>query len=135
MKVEQLEQIAKEYANKMNGVNASNLFPETDETIGEIGAKDFIAGFDYAMSLNGWINAMDEQPNLIEKENYSPNVLTFCNGQLMIMCYCYNPSEDDAERGFFWANCNGQIDGECEWDDEYDVKFWQPLPSVECLTA
>jgi hypothetical protein len=131
MKTEQLEQIAKEYAQKMNGVNTNNLFPETDETIGEIGAKDFIAGFDYAKSLNGWINAIDEQPNLINDENYSPNVLAICNGQLMIMCYCYNPSEDDAERGFFWANCNGQIDGDAEFDDEYDVTFWQYLPSIE----
>ncbi len=84
---------------------------------------------------NGWINANEEQPLLIENEDYSPNVLAICNGQLMVMCYCYNPSEDDAERGFFWANCNGRIDGDAEFDDEYDVKFWQYLPSVEGFTA
>lgn len=136
MKIEQLEQIAKEYAEKVNGQYGETvLYPNTDETLNDITIKEFIAGFDYAMSLNGWINAMDEQPNLIENENYSQNVLAFCNGQLMVMCYCYNPSEDDAERGFFWANCNGQIDGDAEFDDEYDVKFWQPLPSIDGLSA
>lgn len=62
---------------------------------------------------------------MVENEDYSPNVLAICNGQLMIMCYCYNPSKDDTEKGFFWANCNGQIDGDAEFDDEYDVTFCQ----------
>ena len=82
-----------------------------------------------------WIDANEAQPLLVENEDYSPNVLAICNGQLMVMCYCYNPSEDDAERGFFWANCNGNIDGEAEFDDEYDVTFWQYLPSIEGFVA
>jgi hypothetical protein len=130
MKTEQLEQIAKEYAKRMNGVNVNELFPNTDETIGEIGAKDFIEGYNYAKAESGWINAIDEQPELINNENYSPNVLAVCNGKLMIMCYCYNPSEDDNERGYFWANCYGNIDGEAEFDDDYEVTFWQYLPEL-----
>ena len=86
------------------------------------------------LSKNGWINAMDEQPTLND-ENYSENVLAICNGQLMVMCYCYNPSEDDAERGFFWSNCNGKIDGDAEFDDEYDVTFWQYFPSIVGFVA
>lgn len=86
------------------------------------------------LSKNGWINAMDEQPTLND-ENYSENVLAICNGQLMVMCYCYNPSEDDAERGFFWSNCNGKIDGDAEFDDEYDVTFWQYFPSIVWFVA
>ncbi len=42
---------------------------------------------------------------------------------------------NDAERGFFWANCNGQIDGDAEFDDEYDVTFWQYLPSIVGFVA
>jgi hypothetical protein len=84
---------------------------------------------------NGWIDANEKQPLLVENEDYSPNVLAICNGQLMVMCYCYNPSEDDSERGFFWANCNGQIDGDAEFDDEYDVTFWQYLPSIVGFVA
>lgn len=81
-----------------------------------------------------WINANFEQPTLND-ENHSENVLAICNGQLMVMCYCYNPSEDDAERGFFWSNCNGQIDGDADFDDEYDVTFWQYLPSIVGFVA
>lgn len=130
MRIEQLEQHALEYAKKVNGqYGETELYPNTDETLNDITVKEFIAGFDYAMSLNGWINSMDEQPTLND-ENHSENVWAICNGQLMVMCYCYNPSEDDAERGFFWANCNGQIDGDAEFDDEYDVTFWQYFPSI-----
>jgi hypothetical protein len=89
----------------------------------------------FCQEKNNWISTKIALPELLPNENYSKNVLAFCNGQLMIMCYCYNPSEDDSENGFFWANCNGQIDGDAEFDDEYDVKFWQPLPSVEGLSA
>ena len=84
---------------------------------------------------NGWIDAIKEQPELIENEDYSPNVLAICNGQLMVMCYCYNPSEDESENGFFWSNCNGQIDGDAEFDDEYDVTHWQYLPSIVGFVA
>lgn len=87
------------------------------------------------LSKNGWIDANKEQPLLVENEDYSPNVLAICNGQLMVMCYCYNTSEDDNERGYFWANCNGQIDGDSEFDDEYNVTFWQYLPSIEGFVA
>lgn len=97
--------------------------------------KVFFAGVKFCQEKNNWISTKIALPELLPNENYSKNVLAFCNGQLMIMCYCYNPSEDDSENGFFWANCNGQIDGDAEFDDEYDVKFWQPLPSVEGLSA
>lgn len=40
------EQLAEEYAKKMNGENCSNLFPDLDDTIGEICKQDFIAGWD-----------------------------------------------------------------------------------------
>ncbi len=86
------------------------------------------------LSKNGWINVMDEHPTLNE-ENHSENVLAICKGQLMVMCYCYNPSEDESERGFFWSNCNGQIEGDAEFDDEYDVTFWQYLPSIVGFVA
>ncbi len=92
---------------------------------------------EYAMQFieqqSGWIDAEIEQPELIEDQNYSKNVLAICGGQLMVMCYCYNLSDDDDERGFFWANCNGQIDGDAEFDDDYDVTYWHHFPSVEAI--
>ncbi len=78
---------------------------------------------------HGWIDAKKYQPEVSE-ENYSDRVLAICDGELMVMCYCYNPSEDDEERGYFWANCYGDINGECEFDDNYEVQYWQPLPKL-----
>lgn len=79
---------------------------------------------------NGWINAKKEQPKLVEGENYSPNVLAVCDGELMVMCYVYMDGEDG---GFFWANCCGYIDGDPELDDDYDVIWWQYFPSIDGL--
>ena len=76
---------------------------------------------------NGWIDATKEQPTLNEKD-HSENVLAICNGQLMVMCYVYISGEDG---GFFWANCNGDINGEAEFDDDdYEVEYWQYLPKL-----
>lgn len=49
------------------------------------------------------------------------------------MCYCYIPSETEDEGGFLWANCYGQVDGDSQFDDNYEVKYWQPFPSIEGL--
>ena len=43
-----IELEAEKHVVKMNGINCGNLFPETDETIGDIGKKDFIAGYEFA---------------------------------------------------------------------------------------
>jgi hypothetical protein len=105
-----------------------------DECIGFIDGIQRVMDNINSLQVNSWQDANKSQPALND-ENHSENVLAFCNGQLMVMCYCYNPSEDDSERGFFWSNCNGQIDGDAEFDDEYDVTFWQYLPSIVGFVA
>ena len=77
-----------------------------------------------------WISVEDGTPEMLEGENYSKNVFAICKELhgLQVFCYCYNPSETDNERGFFWANCYQNIDGECEFDDNYTITHWQPLP-------
>ena len=79
---------------------------------------------------DGWISVKDRLPDLIEGENYSENVWTICDGERMVMCLCYNPSEDENERGYFWANCNGEIDGDAEHDDNYYPTHWQSFPPL-----
>lgn len=99
-----------------------------------------IGGFLYAINFfeyvyqflkcsknNNWIDATIKTPPLIDKENYSENVWAICNGELMIMCYCYIPGEDG---GFVWANCGGNIHGDAEFDDDYEVTHWQPFPKL-----
>jgi hypothetical protein len=78
-------------------------------------------------SKEHWIDAEKETPQLIDKENYSPNVLAVCKGQLSVMCYCYIDGEDG---GFVWASCNGNIDGDAEFDDNYEVTHWMYLPKI-----
>jgi hypothetical protein len=74
-----------------------------------------------------WIDAKKETPKLIEDELYSLNVLAVCNGTLAVMCYCCIPGEGG---GYMWANCNNQIDGEGEFDDDYEVTHWQYFPEL-----
>ena len=77
-----------------------------------------------------WIDAKKETPKLIKDEDYSENVLAVCNGQLSVMCYCYISGEDG---GYVWANCNEKIDGDAEFDDNYEVTHWQSFPSLPKL--
>ncbi len=79
----------------------------------------------------GWINGKKQTPALIDGEDYSKNVYAIVNGIVDIACYCYIAGE-----GFAWASCNGEINGDAEFDDDYDVTFWQPIPEkpTEVLT-
>lgn len=74
-----------------------------------------------------WIDVKERTPDLIEGKDYSENVLAVLNGRLAVMAYCYI-KDDDGGWFYAWANCYGNIDGECEWDDNYNVTHWMPLP-------
>ena len=77
-----------------------------------------------------WVDAKKELPKFIEGEDYSRNVLAVCNGALFVMCLCYIPGD---EGGFAWANCYGDIYGDWDFDDDYEVTHWQHLPSLPTL--
>jgi hypothetical protein len=74
-----------------------------DECIGFIDGIKTVMDNINSLQFNSWQDAKKSQPELNDN-NHSENVLAICNGKLMVMCYCYNPSEDESERGFFWAN-------------------------------
>jgi hypothetical protein len=77
-----------------------------------------------------WIDATKETPKLIEGKDYSPNVLAVCYGELKIMCYCWIDGVGNELGGYYWANCYGDIYGDAEWDDDYNVTHWQYLPTL-----
>lgn len=79
------------------------------------------------MKKDNWIDAAKETPKLIKDKNYSENVLAVSNGSLDVMCYCYIDGEDG---GFVWASCGSKINGDAEFDDEYDVTYWLPIPKL-----
>jgi len=74
----------------------------------------------------GWISCEDRKPNLIEGKDCSENVLAICNGRLSVMAYCYIHADENS--GYVWCTCNGDINGDAEFDDDYIVTHWQPLP-------
>ena len=82
---------------------------------------------------NNWISVEDKKPDIIDGEGYSENVLAVCDGRLMIMCYCYIEAGEDS--GYAWCNCYGDINGDGEFDDEYNVTHWMPLPSPPTTTT
>lgn len=92
--------------------------------------KVFRAGIKYSQERGDWNDAKIITPDLVENQDYSENVLAVVEGfkDVQVMCYCYNFSEDDKERGYFWANCYGKIDGEAEFDDNYTVTYWRSIP-------
>lgn len=75
---------------------------------------------------DGWVRVQDGLPPLIDDKDYSENVIAFCNGILMVMCYMYI-NEDGG--GYVWANCYGDIKGDAEFDDDYYPTHWMPLPT------
>jgi hypothetical protein len=77
-----------------------------------------------------WIDASKKTPEIIDGQNYSYNVLAVCDGELKVMCYTWVDSE---QSGYVWANCYGDITGEGEWDDNNEVTYWMPLPSLPKL--
>ncbi len=76
-----------------------------------------------------WISVKDEMPNINEvvfaiiKGSDSLHVFELVDADGI---------DDNGESGVFdvWANCYGNIDGSSEWDDDYDVTHWQPLPKL-----
>ena len=82
---------------------------------------------------NGWIDPAKHLPENMPGKDYSANVLALVEyrGKVhrLVMAYIWAHCEDVAHSGYVWANCCGNIDGEAEHDDDYNVIGWQPLPT------
>jgi len=77
-----------------------------------------------------WISVKKRLPELIEGKDYSENVFAWCNNQLMVMTLSYLP-DDNGKWFFLWANCYGNIDGDSEVDDDYEVTHWAVIDRSE----
>ena len=75
-----------------------------------------------------WISVEDRLPELKEGEDFSENVFALVNSKLMVMAYCWIDCDEDS--GYAWCNCNGDINGDPEFDDDYKVTHWQPFPEA-----
>lgn len=76
---------------------------------------------------NIWIRTQDKKPPIVLGADHSENVLAICEGIMRVMAYCYIDDGDNG--GWNWCDCGGDIHGDPEFDDDYKVTHWQPLPS------
>lgn len=79
--------------------------------------------------LNGWIDADIEQPPLVEGKDYSGNVWGWDGDTLLVVAFF-----NDADV-WGWGNCYGDVFGDAELDDDYEILFWKnidiPEPPIE----
>lgn len=71
-----------------------------------------------------WISVDDYVPDLIVKQDCSKNVFALCDGKVLVMTYCFI-KEDDGH--YVWCNCYGDINGDGEFDNNYEVTHWMPI--------
>ena len=73
------------------------------------------------VGLDGWIDAEKTQPPLIQGQDYSANVWGWDGLHILVVSFFIDPD------GWHWANAYGDVWGDAEFDDHYDIKFWQPI--------
>jgi Protein of unknown function (DUF551) len=78
-----------------------------------------------------WIDAVKQWPD-IKKDGCSDNVLAIEDGELKIMCLA-ELKDDDNNWCTAWCNCYGDINGEGEFDEQYNPTHWQPLPQLPSI--
>jgi len=82
--------------------------------------------------LGGWIDVEITRPPLVQDQDYSENVWGYEANDKRILVVSFFMDSD----GWHWANAYGNVWGESEFDDDYDIKYWQPIvipmmPNVE----
>ncbi len=77
-----------------------------------------------------WINAAFQKPQLMPKINVSPKVWAICRDEMLLMQYVFIDSDDEMARGYYWANCYGDMNRNPVVDDDYPVSYWQYIPCL-----
>lgn len=69
-------------------------------------------------------------PDLIEGKHFSDNVIAEVEGYSDVQVMCAFELTEDGKKHLVWANCNGDIYGEGEYDDNYNVIKWTEIPKL-----
>lgn len=77
---------------------------------------------------NEWVRVEDRLPSNIKGTSYSENVFVIEDGEIKVMALC-DIKDDDNNWCRVWCNCYGDINGDPEFDDQYNPTLWQPLPT------
>lgn len=73
------------------------------------------------VGLGGWIDAEKTQPPLIPGQDYSENIWGWDGLHILVVSFFIDSD------GWHWANAYGNVFGDAEFDDDYDIKYWQPI--------
>ena len=105
-----------------------------------LAVESFYDGFKVGCkhASNEWISVKDRMPDYIEGKDYSENVLAMYSvGENTSYMGIFNlVIVEYTEDGHQWAwgkldSCYSDIrDSEPEWDDDYEVTHWMPLPTA-----
>jgi len=120
------EEKAKKYADSIIQVVVTGTgVTFTVDDLNEFAQRDYLAGYNEAIR---WRDPKEELPELLPNRDYSNNVLAQVEGftETQVMCLLFVP-DDEGGWGYVWGNCYGDINGEAEWDDDYDVVGWKPI--------
>jgi hypothetical protein len=80
--------------------------------------------------LGGWISVEDRLPELTD--GCSENVLVYENKQVQVMCLSHM-KDDDNNWCVVWCKVYDGLDGDGEFDDNYEPTHWMPLPKAPKL--
>lgn len=78
---------------------------------------------------DGWVSVEDRLPDLIKGQDYSETVFAMCEGRMLVMRSVLLNEDGNPYR--VWMNCYGDIDGDGEYDDAYNVTYWHPRPKPQ----
>lgn len=87
--------------------------------------------------MTEWISVKDKFPEYLEGKDYSANVLGICKlseAHSYMGIFCLNIVEYTEDGHLYaWAKLNtcwnDLHEAECEYDDDYEITHWMPLPN------
>jgi hypothetical protein len=80
---------------------------------------------------SAWISVKDRKPELKGEfpDRSSDTVLAWIPSGMILAKYLYI-DEGDEGKGYVWCQVYDGLDGDAEWDDNYEVSHWCPLPDA-----
>ena len=80
---------------------------------------------------SAWISVNERLPELKGEfpDRSSDTVLAWIPSGMILAKYLYIDEGDDG-KGYVWCQVYDGLDGDAEWDDNYEVSHWCPLPTA-----
>lgn len=129
-----IEQKAQDYADQANGPEPhpinSNLWMSEDSDRYEIWEKNcLIAKSAYLAGYNEAAKWIEVTPETMPQPN--KRVFAIVKGwqEVQIFERCWIDGDVIENSGFVWCNCYCHLYDDPQFDDDYEVTHWMPLPT------